>query len=78
MNKFKKIPVFTFYYILPTFLGFSAGLIYRDLVTLDVNKKVTMSLADYYLLTDERPAENSVISREFPDLNRLIKKGAQK
>ncbi len=72
MNSLGKIPVFTFYYILPSLMGFSAGLIYRDIITLDVNKKVTMSLADYYLLLDEKPSKD--LAREFPDLNRLIKK----
>jgi hypothetical protein len=67
-----KIPIFTFYYVLPSILGFSAGLIYRDYTTIDINKKITMSLADYYLLLGEKPDKR--VNREFPEVNRLLKK----
>jgi hypothetical protein len=76
MNILKKLPVFSFYYILPTFMGFSAGLIYRDKITLNVEKKISMSLADYYLEIEDRP--NKEIKQEFPSLERLMEKAEKK
>ena len=67
-----KLPVFTYYYVLPLLLGFSAGIIYREYTTIDINKKITMSLADYYLVLGEKPDKS--VSREFPEVNRILKK----
>ncbi len=72
MNFSSKIPIFTFYYVLPTLLGFSAGLIYRDNSLVDINKKISMSIADYYILIGEKPDKR--LFREFPEVNRLLKK----
>jgi hypothetical protein len=55
---------------MPTLLGFSAGLVYRDNTLLSVNKKISMSLADYYQIIGEKP--NLEVSREFPEVNRLL------
>lgn len=76
MNFIKSIPKFSFYYILPTFMGFTAGLIYRDLRTISYQKALTMSLADYYLDIEEEP--NKFISNEFPDLKDCMERGSKR
>ena len=43
-----KMNNITFYYIIPTSLGFLSGLLLRDTITLNTNKKIEMSLFDYY------------------------------
>ena len=62
----------TFYYILPFITGFSLGLVSRDNIMLDINKKISMSLADYYEQTNTKPEER--IYREFPEVIKLLKK----
>jgi hypothetical protein len=76
MNILKKLPIFSFYYILPTTMGFSAGLIYRDIVTLNVEKKITMSLADYYQEVEDNPTKE--IKEEFASLEKLIQRVEKK
>jgi hypothetical protein len=72
MEIIRKIPIFSFYYVVPLVLGFGMGLSFRDNQTINVNKKISMSLADYYLETGEEVKDE--ISREFPEVERLIKK----
>ena len=67
-----KIPQFTFYYVLPPIMGFSAGLLFRDYYTFDINKKITIILADYYESIDEKP--DKMISREYPEVIKLLKR----
>lgn len=72
MEIIKKIPVFTFYYVIPLTLGFGVGLIFRDNQTVNINKKLSMSLADYY--TDIGEYVDEDVSKEFPEVERLLKK----
>ena len=72
MEIIKKIPVFSFYYVIPLTLGFGIGLIFRDNQTLNINKKISMSLADYYSEIGEDVDEE--VSEEFPEVERLLKK----
>ena len=72
MEIIRKIPVFSFYYFMPITLGFGIGLIFRDNQTLNINKKISMSLADYYLEIGEEVDED--VSKEFPEVERLLKK----
>ena len=75
MSFLSKIPQFTFYYVLPSIMGFSAGLLFRDYYMFDINKKITMILADYYESTDEKP--DKIIRREYPDVFKLLKRIAK-
>jgi hypothetical protein len=72
MSFLTKIPKFTFYYILPTFAGFSLGLLVRDYFMLNADKKLAMSLADYYEYIDEEPELE--INKYFPEVQRLLKR----
>jgi len=67
-----KIPKMTFYYVLPTVMGFSAGLVYRDYYSFDINKKISVSLAEYYEFIGEKPDTNTL--KEYPELNKLMRK----
>ena len=69
MNSFPKI---SFYYILPVCMGFSMGMIIRDHNTIDINKKLSVSLAEYYSYLEEEP--NEKLKAEFPNLSKLLKK----
>jgi hypothetical protein len=69
MEKFAK---FSFYYITPLMLGFITGLSVRDSATLNLSKKISMSLADYYDNIDE--PVNEVIAESFKEMERLLKK----
>jgi hypothetical protein len=72
MEIIRKFPIFSFYYVVPLILGFGTGLCLRDNQITSVNKKISMSLADYYLETGENV--NDLITKEFPDVEKLIKK----
>ena len=72
MEIIRKFPIFSFYYVVPLILGFGTGLCLRDNQIMSVNKKISMSLADYYLETGENV--NDQITKEFPDVEKLIKK----
>ncbi len=63
---------FTFYYITPLFLGFISGICFRDSISLNISKKISMSLADYYEKIDEEV--DTAIKTEFIDVENLIKK----
>lgn len=69
MSSFSK---FTFYYIFPVCMGFSLGIIVRDYHTVNINKKLSMSLAEYYQNIEEEPSEN--INRHFPEVKKLLKR----
>ena len=69
MDKFSK---FTFYYITPVLLGFITGLSVRDSLGLNLKKKISMTMADYYEKIDEEVDEN--IKKDFPDVEKLLKK----
>jgi len=51
-------------------MGFSIGLILRDHTTNDINKKVSMSLANYYEFIDEEVEES--MKDEYPEVSKLI------
>lgn len=72
MEIIRKFPIFSFYYVVPLLLGFGTGLCFRDNQLLSVNKKISMSLADYYLETGDNVSDQ--IRKEFPDVEKLIKK----
>jgi len=72
MEIIRKFPIFSFYYVVPLLIGFGTGLCIRDYQILSVNKKISMSLADYYLETGDNL--NDQIRKEFPDVEKLIKK----
>jgi hypothetical protein len=69
MEKFSK---FTFYYITPLCLGFITGVSARDSFTLNLSKKISMSLAEYYEAIDENV--DPEISKSFPEVERLLNK----
>ena len=72
MEIIKKIPVFSFYYVVPLIHGFTMGLCFRDNQTINVNKKISMSLADYYAEIHEDVSAE--INNEFPEVEKLLKK----
>jgi hypothetical protein len=67
-----KIPKMTFYYVLPTVMGFSAGLVYRDYYSFDISKKISVSLAEYYEFIEDKPDSKTL--KEYPELNKLMRK----
>jgi hypothetical protein len=67
-----KISKFTFYYITPICLGFITGLSIRDSLGLNISKKISMSLADYYEKIDEDVDES--IRKDYPEVEKLLKK----
>ena len=72
MSFLAKLPKFTFYYILPTVSGFLLGLLARDYFMLNADKKIAMSLADYYEYIDQEPEVE--INKHFPEVQRLLKR----
>jgi len=48
MDKIRKIPKFTFNYILPFSLGLTTGLFVKDEIILGHKKKLSMAVYDYY------------------------------
>ncbi len=69
MDKISKI---TFYYITPLMFGFITGLSVRDSMGLNISKKISMSLADYYEKIDEEVDES--IKKDYPEVDKLLKK----
>lgn len=53
MDNLRKIPTFTFYYILPASLGFVTGLSIKDSLILSNTRKISMSVDAYYKNQDE-------------------------
>jgi hypothetical protein len=69
MDKISKI---TFYYITPMMLGFVTGLSIRDSMGLNLSKKISMSLADYYEKIDDDIDDN--IKKDYPEVEKLLNK----
>lgn len=53
MEKLRKIPKFTFNYILPFSLGLLTGLFVKDSLLLGHKRKLSMAVYDYYYNQDE-------------------------
>ncbi len=69
MGLFSKIPVFSFYYVLPMSLGFITGLALKDSQILSNKKKISMSVFTYYNHIDEKIPDNFL--KILPDLDYL-------
>ena len=76
MEIFAKLSSFSFYYVLPLTLGFGMGLAFRDNQTININKKISMSLADYYTHIGEDISND--VAKEFPEVEKLLKKVEKK
>ncbi len=66
---------FSFNYILPFTLGTSMGFIYRDMITINVDKKLSMSLADYY--KDINDEVDGSVKKQLPEVESLLKKSTE-
>ena len=67
MGFLRKIPTFTFYYVLPMSLGFATGIAIKDSQILGNKRKISMSVFSYYNNIEEKiPAEFIKI---LPDLD---------
>lgn len=71
-----KIINFTFYYLMPSSLGFVTGLCIRDSFVLSSNKKISMALADYYETTHTEIDDQ--IGNKFPEVKKLLKTQTEK
>lgn len=69
MGFFRKIPTFTFYYIMPMSLGFITGLIIKDSQILSNKRKISMSVFSYYSHIDEKIPDKFLSI--LPDLDYL-------
>ncbi len=69
MGFIRKIPIFTFYYLMPMSLGFVTGLVIKDSQILSNKRKISMSVFSYYSNIDENiPIE---FLKGLPDLEYL-------
>lgn len=69
MGFIRKIPIFTFYYLMPMSLGFITGLAVKDSQILSNKRKISMSVFSYYNNIDENiPIE---FLKGLPDLDYL-------
>lgn len=69
MGFVRKIPIFTFYYIMPMSLGFVTGLAIKDSQILSNKRKISMSVFSYYNHIDEKIPDNFL--KILPDLDFL-------
>lgn len=69
MGFIRKIPIFTFYYIMPMSLGFITGLVVKDSQMLSNKRKISMSVFSYYDHIDEDIPDSFL--KVLPDLDHL-------
>lgn len=72
MEFLKKINHFSFYYFFPLSFGFLLGLIIRDNQMISLNKKIAMTLCDYYEAKELIPDEE--VLNQVKELKFLMKK----